>query len=118
MRATTLAMLAITMTAAGLDGAAGSRASAAELITFKVGEAAPANTFLAIWMAEAAGLYEAQGLKLEIVHMVGGRESGPDLSSGRIHLMHIGMSSVLRANAAGSRLKAIGSLSEVNRANT
>src|SRR5262245_47443768 len=89
---------------------------AAEVTTFKVGEAAPANTFLAIWMAEAAGLYEAQGLKLEIVHMVGGRESGPDLSSGRIHLMHIGMSSVVRANAAGSHLKAIGSLSNVNRA--
>jgi ABC-type nitrate/sulfonate/bicarbonate transport system substrate-binding protein len=91
-------------------------AGAAELTTFKVGEASPANTFLAVWMAEAAGLYEAQGLKLEIVHTVGGRESGPDLSSGRIQLMHIGMSSVVRANAAGSQLKAIGSLSNVNRA--
>ena len=29
--------------------------SAAELIPFKVGEASPANTFLAIWMAQAAG---------------------------------------------------------------
>jgi ABC-type nitrate/sulfonate/bicarbonate transport system substrate-binding protein len=94
----------------------GFSAGAAELTTFKVGEAAPANTFLAVWMAEAAGLYEAQGLKLEIVHTVGGRESGPDLSSGRIQLMHIGMSSVVRANAAGSHLKAIGSLSNVNRA--
>ena len=94
----------------------GFSAGAAELTTFKVGEASPANTFLAVWMAEAAGLYEAQGLKLEIVHTVGGRESGPDLSSGRIQLMHIGMSSVVRANAAGSHLKAIGSLSNVNRA--
>ena len=84
-----------------LMGASGFRAGAAELIPFRVGEASPANTFLAIWMAEAAGFYEAQGLKLEIVHMVGGRESGPDLSSGRIHLMHIGMSSVVRANLAG-----------------
>jgi ABC-type nitrate/sulfonate/bicarbonate transport system substrate-binding protein len=91
-------------------------ADAAELTTFRVGEASPANTFLAIWMAKAAGLYEAQGLKVEIVPVVGGRESGPDLSSGRIHLMHIGMSSVVRANAAGRHLKAIGSLSNINRA--
>ena len=41
---------------------------------FKVGEASPANTFLAIWMAEDAGFFEANGLKLEIVIMVGGRE--------------------------------------------
>jgi len=116
MRATTLAMIAITMTAAGLTGAAGSRTSAAELVTFKVGEAAPANTFLAIWMAQAAGLYEAAGLKLEIVHMVGGRQSGPDLKSGRIQLMHIGMSSVVRANLAGGELRCIGSLSNVIRA--
>jgi NitT/TauT family transport system substrate-binding protein len=94
----------------------GFRTEAAELITFKVGEAAPANTYLAIWMAENAGLYQAQGLKLEIVPTVGGSQSGPDLASGRIHLMHIGMSSVVRANAAGSHLKAIGSLSNVNRA--
>ena len=95
---------------------AGFSADAAELAMFRVGEAAPANTFLAIWMAKAAGLYEAQGLKVEIVPVVGGRESGPDLSSGRIHLMHIGMSSVVRANAAGGHLTVIGSLSNVNRA--
>lgn len=95
---------------------AGPHANSAELTTFKVGEAAPANTFLAIWVAEAAGLYEAQGLKLEIVHMVGGRQSGPDLSSGRINLMHIGMSSVVRANVAGGHLRGIGSLSNVIRA--
>src|SRR5258706_14172358 len=98
--------------AAALSGIAGLtmtgfRAAAAELTAFKVGEAAPANTYLAIWMAQAAGLYQAQGLKLEIVPTVGGSQSGPDLSSGRIHLMDIGMSSVVRANAAGGRLKAI-----------
>src|SRR5260370_17554107 len=73
------------------------RANAAELIPFKVGQAAPANTFLAIWMAQAAGFDEAQGLKFEIVAMVGGSESGPELKAGRIHLMHIGMSPLLRA---------------------
>src|SRR4029078_13004444 len=98
-----------------LMGASGFRAGAAELIPFRVGEASPANTFLAIWMADAARFHEAQGLKLEVVHMVGGRESGPDLSSGRIHLMHIGMSSVVRANLAGRTLPCIGSLSNIVR---
>lgn len=87
----------------------------ADVVTFKVGEASPANTFFAIWMARAAGLYEANGLKLEIVKVVGGRESGPDLTSGRIQLMHIGMSSVVRANGAGAQLRTIGSLSNVIR---
>src|SRR5882672_8003157 len=91
------------------------RAGAAELATFKVGEASPANTFLAIWMADEAGFYQAQGLKLEIVPMVGGREAGPELKSGNIQLMHIGMSSVVRANLAGGNLRTIGSLSNVIR---
>lgn len=86
-----------------------------ELVTFKVGEASPANTFLAIWMARAAGFYEANGLELEIVAVVGGRETGPDLELGRLDLMVIGMSSVVRANAAGSDLVTIGSLSNVIR---
>jgi NitT/TauT family transport system substrate-binding protein len=84
-------------------------------LTFKVGEASPANTFFAIWMAQAAGLYEANGLKLEIVHVVGGKESGPDLTSGRIDLMHIGMSSVVRANSSGFDLVTVGSLSNIIR---
>lgn len=87
----------------------------AELITFKVGEASPANTFFAIWMARDAGFYEANGLKLEIVHVIGGKESGPDLTSGRIHLMHIGMSSVVRANVNGFDLVTVGSLSNIIR---
>jgi len=94
---------------------AGGAALAAELVTFKVGEASPANTFLAIWMAEDAGFYRTQGLKLEIVPMVGGRESGPELKAGNIQLMHIGMSSVVRANLAGGNLRTIGSLSNIIR---
>jgi ABC-type nitrate/sulfonate/bicarbonate transport system substrate-binding protein len=93
-----------------------STATGAELTPFRVGEAAPANTFLAIWMAEDAGLYRAQGLQLEIVHMVGGSESGPALKAGRVHLMHLGMSSVVRANTSGrGDLRCIGSLSNVIR---
>ena len=88
---------------------------AAQAVPFSIGEASPANTYLAIWMAEEAGLYEAQGLILNIVPMVGGRESAPALEAGNIQLMHIGMSSVVRANAAGSDLRVIGSLSNVIR---
>jgi len=90
-------------------------ADAAETIPFSIGEASPANTYLAIWMAEEAGLYEARGLDLNIVPMAGGRESAPALEAGTIQLMHIGMSSVVRANAAGSDLRVIGSLSNVIR---
>jgi len=36
-------------------GPADVTANAAELLPFRVGEAAPASTFLAIWMAQAAG---------------------------------------------------------------
>ncbi|MGB0577857.1 MAG: ABC transporter substrate-binding protein [Alphaproteobacteria bacterium] len=85
------------------------------MITFKVGEASPANTFFAIWMAEAAGLYEQNGLDFEIVKMVGGSQTGPALSTGKMQLMHIGMSSVVRANSAGFNVTTIGSLSNVIR---
>ena len=54
--------------------ASGAPAGAADLIPFRVGESSPANTFLAIWMARDAGLYEARGLKLEIVPMAGGKD--------------------------------------------
>jgi ABC-type nitrate/sulfonate/bicarbonate transport system substrate-binding protein len=99
-----------------LFGPGASLTQGAELVPFRVGQAAPANTFLAIWMAQAAGLYEMQGLAIAIVPMVGGSQSGPALKSGQIHLMHIGMSSVVRANTSGlGDLRCIGSLSNVIR---
>jgi NitT/TauT family transport system substrate-binding protein len=86
-----------------------------ELTTFKVGLASPANTFFAIWMAKNAGFYARNGLAVEIVPVVGGKQSGPDLESNRIQLMHIGMSSVVRANGMGHHLVTIGSLSNIIR---
>ena len=77
--------------------------------------AAPANTYLALWMAEAAGFYRANGLDYEIFPMTGGAEAGPTLGAGKIQLMHIGLSSVIKANAAGANLRVIGSLSNVIR---
>ena len=82
---------------------------------FRLGESAPANTYLAIWVAQDAGLYRAQGLDFEVVHMVGGAETAAALEAGNIQLMHVGMSSVVRANAMGSDLRIIGSLSNVIR---
>jgi NitT/TauT family transport system substrate-binding protein len=86
-----------------------------EPIPFRIGKASPANTFLAVWVANAAGLYAAEGLDAEIIEMIGGSETGPALTSGHIHLMHIGMSSVVRANARGADVTTIGSLSNVVR---
>ncbi|HTI88223.1 MAG TPA: ABC transporter substrate-binding protein [Alphaproteobacteria bacterium] len=102
--------------AAAMSVAATGHAGAADLATFRVGEASPANTFLAIWMAQDASFYEKNGLKVEIVHMVGGSDSGPALKDGRIQLMHIGLSSVVRANLNGlGDLRSIGSLSNTIR---
>lgn len=86
-----------------------------QLIPFRIGKASPANTFLAIWMADAAGLYRDHGLDVGIVEMIGGADTGPALTSGRIQLFHIGLSSVVRANAAGHAVTTIGSLSNVIR---
>ena len=85
------------------------------LIPFRVGMAAPSNTFLALWMAHDAGFYQKNGLDFSIYDMVGGAEAGPTLSSGTIQLMHIGLSSVIRANNSGANLRVIGSLSNVVR---
>ena len=85
------------------------------MVNFKVGQSAPANTFLAIWMADAAGFYRDRGLQIDVVPMVGGRQAGPSLTNRHIQLMHIGLSSVARANAAGASLVAVGSLSNVIR---
>ncbi len=90
-------------------------AQAAEAVPFSIGEASPANTYLAIWMAEEAGLYEARGLELRVVPMNGGSQTAPQLEAGNIQLMHIGMSSVVRANSMGSDLRVIGSLSNIIR---
>jgi ABC-type nitrate/sulfonate/bicarbonate transport system substrate-binding protein len=92
-----------------------SAAGAADITPFRIGQSSPANTFLAIWMANDAGFYEANGLKLEIVPMAGGREIADAFATGRIDAMHIGLSSVVRANAANADLRAFGSLSNVIR---
>jgi len=85
--------------------------AAAELTPFKIGISEAVNTVLPIWMADAGGFYEAQGLKLEILNMQGGSRGAQELQAGRIDAMHVGLSSVLRVNQTGGDLRTIASLS-------
>src|SRR6476659_7710586 len=90
-------------------------ASAAEPTAVKVGISEAVNTVLAIWMAEAAGLYEAQSIKVEIINMNGGSRGAAELAAGRIDAMHVGLSSVVRRNRTGGDLRIIASLANVIR---
>src|SRR5260370_11221528 len=85
--------------------------AAAEVTHFKVGISEPVNTVLALWMAQAAGLYAAQGLDVEIISMNGGSRGAQELQSGRIDAMHVGLSSVIKLNQDGGDLRTIASLS-------
>ena len=87
----------------------------AQTTAFRVGISEPVNTVLAMWMAEAGGFYAAHGLKVEIINMSGGSRGAQELAAGRIDLMHVGLSSVVRLNRAGSDLRFIASLSNVIR---
>jgi NitT/TauT family transport system substrate-binding protein len=82
---------------------------------FKVGISDPVNTVLAIWMADAAGFYAANGLKVEIINMNGGSRGAAELAAGRIDAMHVGLSSVVRLNRTGADLRIIASLANVIR---
>ena len=92
-----------------------SMAASAQATDFKVGISEPVNTVLAMWMADAAGAYAAQGLKVEIINMSGGSRGAQELAAGRIDVMHVGLSSVVRLNRGGANLRFIASLSNVIR---
>ena len=84
-------------------------------VQIKAGISDPVNTALAWYMARAAGLYTAQGLNVDIINMNGGSKGAAELQAGRIDVMHVGLSSVVRVNQAGGDLRAIASLSNVIR---
>jgi NitT/TauT family transport system substrate-binding protein len=92
-----------------------SPAAAAETTSFKVGISENVNTVLALWMAEAGGLYAAQGLAVEIINTNGGSRGAAELEAGRIDAMHVGLSSVVKLNETGGDLRTIASLSNVVR---
>ena len=83
----------------------------AEPIPFKVGISEAVNTALAIWVAEEAGFYTAQGLTVEILNMHGGSRGAQELQAGRLDAMHVGLSSVLLLNRNGGDLRTVASLS-------
>jgi NitT/TauT family transport system substrate-binding protein len=91
------------------------RSVSAEPIVLKVGISEPVNTVLAIWMADAAGFYEAAGIKLEIFNMNGGSRGAAELAAGRIDAMHVGLSSVIRLNRTGGDLRIVAALANVIR---
>ncbi len=98
-----------------LSVAARAQQPAPPAIAVKAGLADPVNTALAWFMARAAGLYAAQGLAVDIVDMNGGSHGAAELQAGRIDVMHVGLSSVIRVNQAGGDLRIIGGLSNVIR---
>src|SRR4029434_3148561 len=90
-------------------------AAAQAPIEFKAGISDPVNTVLAWYMARDAGFYAAQGLKVDIINMSGGSRGAAELQAGRLDVMHVGLSSVIRVNRAGGDIRTIGSLSNVIR---
>ena len=90
-------------------------APAPKPLQIKAGISDPVNTVLAWYMAQAAGLYGAQNLNVDILNMNGGSRGAEELQAGRIDLMHVGLSSVVKVNRSGGNLRVIGSLSNVIR---
>jgi ABC-type nitrate/sulfonate/bicarbonate transport system substrate-binding protein len=87
----------------------------AQPVQIKAGISDPVNTVLAWYVARAAGLYAAQGLNVDIINMNGGSKGAAELQAGRIDVMHVGLSSVVRVNQGGGDLRTIASLSNVIR---
>jgi ABC-type nitrate/sulfonate/bicarbonate transport system substrate-binding protein len=92
---------------AGGIAAAPATAQTAEV---KIGTAGTANTVLALWMAQAGGLYAAQNLNVSFHNMGGGSRGAEELRAGRLDVMHVGLSSVVRLNRQGGDLRTIASV--------
>jgi NitT/TauT family transport system substrate-binding protein len=84
-----------------------SPANAAELTPFKFGISAPVVTIFPVWMAEAGGFYEKEGLKVEVITMEAGSRGVQVLLSGEIQGMHVGLAPVVLANKQGADLRAV-----------
>jgi ABC-type nitrate/sulfonate/bicarbonate transport system substrate-binding protein len=80
-------------------------------VVFKAGIADPSNTVLALYVAKAAGLDAAHGLKLDILDMNGGSRGAEELQAGRIDTMQVGLSAVVKVNQSGGDLRLVASLS-------
>jgi NitT/TauT family transport system substrate-binding protein len=81
----------------------------------RIGLSGTANTVLAIWMAEDAGLYAAQNIKVSITNMGGGSRGAAEVRAGKLDVMHVGLSSVVALNQKGADLRTIASLANIIR---
>jgi NitT/TauT family transport system substrate-binding protein len=82
---------------------------AADLTPFRIGISAPVVTIFPVWMAEAAGFYEKEGLKVEVINMEGGTKGIKVLLSGEIQAMHVGLAPAVLANKQGADLRLVAS---------
>jgi NitT/TauT family transport system substrate-binding protein len=82
-------------------------ATAAELTSFKIGISAPVVTIFPVWMAQAGGLYEREGIKAEVINMEGGTRGLQVLLSGEIDAMHVGLAPAVLANKQGADLRLV-----------
>src|SRR5881275_1820370 len=87
--------------------AAISGSSAAELTPFRIGISAPVVTIFPVWMGEAGGFYEKEGLKVEVINMEGGTRGLQVLLSGEIQAMHVGLAPAVLANKQGADLRLV-----------
>jgi ABC-type nitrate/sulfonate/bicarbonate transport system substrate-binding protein len=85
------------------------------LTPLKVGISDAVNTVLPFWMAQAGGFFAANGLEVEIVNTGGGSRGAQEVQAGKLDIMHVGLSSVVRINRAGGDLRLVASLSNVIR---
>ena len=80
---------------------------AADPTPFKIGISAPVVTIFPVWMGEAGGFYEKEGLKVEVINMEGGTRGLQVLLSGEIQGMHVGLAPVVLANKQGADLRLV-----------
>jgi NitT/TauT family transport system substrate-binding protein len=92
-----------------LAGSLSPAARAADLIPFKMGISAPVASILPVYLAEAGGFYEKQGLKVDIISSEGGTRGLQVLLSGEMQAMHVGLAPVVQANAQGADLRLVAS---------
>ncbi|MDB5643968.1 MAG: hypothetical protein JWN07_3285 [Hyphomicrobiales bacterium] len=90
-------------------------ATAQTLDLVKIGIPSPLNTILAFWMADEAGFYKEQGIRVEFRTVEGGSRGAQMIRSGEIDVMQAGLSSVIEIDKQGGGVRTIGSLSNVNR---
>lgn len=88
-------------------GAPAQNAKAAELASFKIGISAPVVTIFPVWMAQAGGFYDKEGIKAEVINMEGGTRGLQVLLSGEIQGMHVGLAPVVLANKQGADLRLV-----------